>query len=355
MKTKILFARVGWMTNYSGPQPDDPRPVDGGAYNDQRRSGSELFNFARIEERGSKDTLYGFVSPPKRGKHQINLRRIDAGSNGDSLAGVMVIFVAHQKIVGWYRNATVLRTWDEDPTGKRVWTQRGQPLSALYNLHVSAGSAVLLPTAVREHEIPSGRNGFGQANVRYAYNASLELALFSWMQKAIEYVNGYAGENLLTNPTANIEAKVTEELEKSAGFQSNPAIRKAVEDHAMKRVEQHYRRRLYSVRNTSKTNPYDLCCEKKVGRDRIYVEVKGTQTSGHTISLTHNEVKLARDARKKVDLCVVHSIKITGDQKPQASGGVFVRYPNWKPVEHDLKPIQYVCRLNASAKTRVRE
>jgi hypothetical protein len=320
MKTKILFARVGWMTYYAGPQLDDPRPVGGGAYNNQQNSGSELFNFARIKERGSEDALYGFVSPPKNGKHRINLQRIDPGSDGNSLAGVTVIFVARQKIVGWYRNATVRRIWKDDPTGERVWIERGRPWSALYNLHVSFGNAVLLPTAAREHEIPSGRNGFGQANVRYAYNASLEPALFSWMEKAVEYVNGYAGENILTNPTANVETKVADELEKSAGFQSNSAIRKAVEDHAMKRVERYYRRRLYSVWNTSKTKPYDLRCEK-AGRGHIYVEVKGTQTSGHMIPLTHNEVELARDPREKVDLCVVHSIKITGDEKPKASGG----------------------------------
>jgi hypothetical protein len=128
------------------------------------------------------------------------------------------------------------------------------------------------------------------------------------MQKAIEYVNDhYANkspdDNLLANPAANEGAAVVEALEKSAGYQSDPAIRKIVEDHAMKLVEADYRRSRFSVENTSKTEPYDFLCKKD--DKKRYVEVKGTQTAGEMISLTHNEVKIAGDAGSIVDLTAV--------------------------------------------------
>jgi hypothetical protein len=342
---KVLFARIGWMQYYAAPQPSDPRPLGGGSYNEQHR-GSEMFNFKRLETRGTGEILYGFVAAPNSGGGRLNLRRIDPASNGDSLAGVLVVFVASQKIVGWYRNATVLRELGNDSSGQRLKSEGGRTWPARYNLKAVAGEAVLLPLKSRTHPIPRGKSGLGQANVRYAYSASLKPDLPDWMQNAIEYVNDYEGENLLTNPIADIGIKVDEDLEKSAGYQSDPAIRKAVEDHAMMIVEQEYRRN-YSVRNTSKGNPYDLLCEKD--GEGVYVEVKGTQTTGGMVSLTYNEVRLAGDARRTVDLCVVHSIKVSSGNQPKTSGGVLVVYPDWNPDEHELKPVHYVCKLKPQA------
>jgi hypothetical protein len=350
MQTRVLFARIGWMTYYAGIQPDDPRPIGGGAYNKKDR-GSELFNFKRIKDLDNKEVLYGFVSPPAIGKNRLNLERIDPACVGDELDKVTVIFVSDQKIIGWYRNATLLRDWRDDPTGERVWTEKrkGQQHSALYNMKTRVRDAVLLPKSLRDYEIPSGKNGIGQANVRYTYDFSCKLDLRPWMRKAIEhvrdhYANNSPDDNLLTNPAANEGAAVAEALEKAAGYQSDPAIRKVVEDHAMKLVEADYRRSRFSVENTSKIKSYDFLC-KKENRER-YVEVKGTQTSDQIVSLTYNEVKIARDAGIVVDLCVVHSIKVIGSKKPRAEGGILIKYPNWQPREHELREVQFTCRLN---------
>ncbi|MEP7365392.1 MAG: DUF3883 domain-containing protein [Acidobacteriota bacterium] len=335
------------MKYFAGAQRDDPRPVRGGAYNEQHL-GSELFNFKSINERNAGDVLYGFVSPPERGGYRLNLKRISPTCSGDQLAGVTVIFVARQRIIGWYPNATVFRAWSDDPTRKREWKERGRVRSALYNIKASVQGAVLLPSKLRTQEIPSGKNGFGQANVRYAYTAAFKLNRPNWMREAITYVSDHyancdADANLLLNPAAETGDTVAEALEQAAGFPSDALIRKVIEDHAMARVEREYRRDGYSVQNKSLTSSYDFLCEK--GGRKVYVEVKGTQTCGGTVSLTHNEVEIARDARKPVDLCVVHSITITGRSKPRATGGTLVKYPNWDPRQHKLKPIHYLCKL----------
>src|ERR1700687_1510997 len=52
---RVLFARVGWMTHYSGPQTGDEKPIGGGE-NNKKNIGHEVFNFADFGGR-----LYGFV------------------------------------------------------------------------------------------------------------------------------------------------------------------------------------------------------------------------------------------------------------------------------------------------------
>jgi len=99
------------------------RLVGGGSWNEDEQ-GSELYNFKPIHR-----ALYGFV----RSGHQglLALSRIDdrVTDRQSELRGVTVIFVAtdrraapdagRQRIVGWYRNATVYRASKDDPTGVR--------------------------------------------------------------------------------------------------------------------------------------------------------------------------------------------------------------------------------------------
>ena len=41
---RLLFARLGWMKYYFGPQKADERPIGGGKYNKQK-IGFEVYNF----------------------------------------------------------------------------------------------------------------------------------------------------------------------------------------------------------------------------------------------------------------------------------------------------------------------
>ncbi len=65
---RVLFARVGWMTYYAGPQIGDEKPKGGGSYT-KEKVGHEVFNFADF---GGQ--MYGFVQAKNR---RINLERID--------------------------------------------------------------------------------------------------------------------------------------------------------------------------------------------------------------------------------------------------------------------------------------
>ena len=59
------------------------------------------------------------------------------------------------------------------------------------------------------------------------------------MNKAIQYVLTYDKTNLLTAPHAevNSEEAATAAQEQADGFQSDPRIRKAIEQHAMKEAQ----------------------------------------------------------------------------------------------------------------------
>jgi hypothetical protein len=99
---RMLFARVGWMTYYAGPQSGDEKPIGGGE-NNKKSIGHEVFNFTNFAGR-----LYGFV---RAAEGRLKLERIDpAAGNKDRLEDVLVIFVAKQKVIGWYAAATVHRT-----------------------------------------------------------------------------------------------------------------------------------------------------------------------------------------------------------------------------------------------------
>jgi hypothetical protein len=350
----VIFARIGWMRYYSGSQSDDERPIGGGSYNTIGR-GSEICNFKVIA--GKK--LYGFFSPPGRDATRRNgitkLERVAPGFKGGELADVTVIFVAsnkttgnsstrQQRVVGWYQNAKLQRVWQDDPTGER-WTvgSTGKKERALYNVVADLKNAVLLPTILREHPIPRGKGGMGQANVRYLCDEDGQVSVLPWMKKAIDYVETYNGENLLTNPLAETMGAAESELEIAAGYESNRLIRKAVEERAMEVTKKYYRRCGYAVEDKSRTESYDFLCGKDGARLRV--EVKGTRTDGAIILLTANEVELAQSGRGKTELCVVHSISVSNAKTPKATGGKLVRYENWNPHSHELRPVQYVCQL----------
>jgi hypothetical protein len=55
--TRVLFARIGWMRWYRGPQQDDEKPIGGGEYNRQS-VGHEAFNFLPLDVK-----MLGYFQP----------------------------------------------------------------------------------------------------------------------------------------------------------------------------------------------------------------------------------------------------------------------------------------------------
>jgi hypothetical protein len=334
----ILFARVGWMTYYNGPnQVGDDRPQGGGSYT-EKNIGNEAFNFKDVGGH-----LYGYFQPQVPAS-SIALERIQPGCSAPSVAGVTVVFISThpeeggQRIAGWYKNATVFRHPQEDEGSERMGFQ--------YFLKTKVSDAALLPTENRLQLKLSGKGGFGTANIRYLYDGDKPLVL-PWAKESLEFINSYDGGNLLENHVLEsskaIQGLVEATISNAAGFESNPRIRKAVEYRAMKIAIEHFEKK-WSVTDVHKNHSYDLHC--KSGVNELFVEVKGTRGRGESVFLTRNEVKLARKQSAKCVLAVVDSIKVSGTKKrPRATGGTLRLIPNWNPDKHELEEVGYVCTL----------
>jgi hypothetical protein len=318
---RVLFARVGWMTYYAGPQTGDEKPIGGGG-NNRKNVGHEIFNF---KDFGGK--LYGFVRAADR---RINLERIDPTNKEDSLSDVLVVFVAKQRIVGWYRAATVHQTEVRFPSDvsneirKRLKQAKTKNFKLeRHSFECPINDAVLLPTHERTHEIPGAiTGGFGQYNVCYPYQNSGKRKAAPWINEAVSYVLSYDKENLLKNPNADNESEeaATMSQEQAAGFQSDPAIRRAVEKFAMAKARSTLVARGYkNLRDTSKSKPYDYTCDRR--EKNFFVEVKGTQTIGKTLILTRGEVKHVTSHADQCILVLVHSVNVSSNGRIQVSKG----------------------------------
>jgi hypothetical protein len=345
--TLVLFARVGWMRLYKGPQVDDEKPIGGGKYN-QTALGNEAFNFLPHD-----GELLGYFQPKlapssirKAHPSHIALERIQKGFTGSELKNVLTIFVATdpalgaQRIVGWFRNSTVYRLEQKSTLRERQ--------SFSYFIKAAEMDAVLVPAERRDFIVPGGKGAFGQANVCYPLDASGEpKEQADWIAEALDYVKSYALENAAQDPEsetdADIAGTISGTLEHAAGFQSNPRIRRVIEVYAMEWACRHLVKLKYSPKDTHKNKPYDFVCE--IDGKEVYVEVKGMQDSGESISLTPREVEHAQ-THKTSALFIVHSVKVKGKRKPVVSGGKAVfRYP-WDITKGTLKPRGFVLTIN---------
>jgi hypothetical protein len=342
MPTRVLFARVGWMTYYAGPQKGDERPKGGGGHN-EKNIGHEVFNFAKFGGR-----LYGWV---RAKKGRVNLARIDPDvAAAEKLDDVLVIFVARQHIIGWYRDATVYAsTRPNFPASVTMEMLRRLKQSGTkgfevggYRFEAAVENATLPPTYERKYDIPGNvKGGFGQSNVCYLYLNSGKSKSSGWMKNAIEYVMNYDGVNLLNDPYAEVtsEEAATAAQEQAAGFQSDPQIRKTVEQHAMKEAQKALEKQGYSqFINTSATKPYDFTCRRQ-GKS-FFVEVKGTQTPGDSVILTKNEVKHVKSNPDNCILVIVHSVEMTA--RKTATAGIPDVTEKWDLAHGELTATQYL-------------
>jgi hypothetical protein len=321
------------MTFYAGAR--DERPVGGGSYN-KKNVGSELFNFKPVGK-----YLYGYVKGGS-GQRALNLKRIDPMTTTDSLKHVTVIFVARdpgrrgQSVIGWYQDATVFGAVRIHPLKtdlkKRVYCC----------LQGEVAKACLLPTSWRNREVPIGKGGMGQSNVCYAGVGRTA----SWMKSVLKYVHAYGGPNLLREkdkPEQADQSELVESvIETAAGFESNPKIRRAIEDWAMQSAREHYRAKKFTTQDILK--PYDLLCIK--GKETKFVEVKGTRTNGSAVALTKNEVGFLNSHSKSSALFILHSVKLRPGKEPRAYGGDKRLIEPWDSSRGVLTPISYFFKLH---------
>lgn len=342
----MLFARIGWMRWYKGPQVGDEKPIGGGKYN-KDALGHEAYNFLPLNGK-----VLGYfqpqLQPPARQDENpstIALERIKAGFTGKSLSNVLTVFFATdpdeggQRIVGWFPSSTVYRHAQESSLKARECFS--------YYIEAAAADAVLVPEDQRDFILPGGKGGAGTANICYALEQDGEPKQHSaWIPDVLDYINSYALENVVQDPSSQADAgianTIAETLENAAGFQSNPRIRRAIENYAMAWAERHLSRLKYAPRDTHKNKPYDFICT--IDKAEVFVEVKGMQDDGRTISLTPREVEHAQK-NPNFALIIVHSVKVQGKRKPVVSGGELLFIHPWDIRQGVLKPRGFVLTL----------
>ncbi len=334
------------MRRYKGQQADDEKPIGGGSYT-KNAVGDELFNFLRVGDR-----LYGDFTPQMQPREKwelhpatIKLERIEPDFNEKALKDVLVVFIARhpkvggQRIVGWYREAIVHR-YRQESTAK---ARNRIP----YFVETAAGNETLVPESRRSFVIRGGKNGIGTANICYALDSAGNRKKYAeWMESALEYVSGYAQEDAAEQPESETDPEIAEivesTIERSAGFQSNPRIRQAIEQYAMDWALRRLHQLQLNPVDVHKTESYDFLC-KTAG---VYVEVKGTQDSGKSISLTPLEVKHAQQHQNSA-LFIVHSVRVKGKKNPIISGGSEIFLRPWDISHGTLEPRGYIFGLPA--------
>ncbi|WP_412516468.1 DUF3883 domain-containing protein [Actinomadura madurae] len=122
-----------------------------------------------------------------------------------------------------------------------------------------------------------------------------------------------------------------------AGYVADPILRKAIEEHAVRRARDLYPE--HDITDVGAICSYDLLAVK--GDEERHIEVKGSTGTAETVELTTNEVTHARSAL--TDLVVVDQITWLrqSDGSIHTSGGRCRHWTAWKPNEHDLQPTRY--------------
>ena len=136
-------------------------------------------------------------------------------------------------------------------------------------------------------------------------------------------------------------ARLAGRRDRGQRFATNPELRKAIEDHAMKMATEHFLLEGWEVENVSRYESFDLRCLKD-GQEK-HVEVKGTTSDGSQVMLTYNEVEHARQFHQVV-LFIVAGIEHASRAKaklPEVQGGLVTLYDPWNLVDEALRPISF--------------
>ncbi|MDL4817733.1 DUF3883 domain-containing protein [Actinomadura opuntiae] len=144
-------------------------------------------------------------------------------------------------------------------------------------------------------------------------------------------------------PAASTSRRVLARLRRprsrtGAGYLADPALRKAIEEHAVRRARDLYPD--HDITDVGAICSYDLRAVK--GDEEIHIEVKGSTGTADAVELTINEVTHARTTAR-TDLVVVDQItwQRQSDGTIQTSGGRCRHWTTWQPDEMDLRPTRY--------------
>ncbi|WP_277657272.1 protein NO VEIN domain-containing protein [Seleniivibrio woodruffii] len=342
---RVLFARVGYMVYYQGSIPGDEKPIKGGKYN-KDDIGHEIYNFKEID-----GCCYGYFQPNMQEPYSINLKRIDSSADGDEIDDVLVIWFASnpqglgQVIIGWYNKATVFRH-KQNPKSLK------ERDNCAYYIKTKKENAVLLPLNKRTYyignRVSSTKSGNpGQSNTFYILDGNgderISMPKFSWLVKAIKYVNEYSGITIDgLDDVLQDRALTAGHITSGQGFANSIVNRLTIEEYSMSICKEYYEKHGYDVQDVSKTQSFDFYISNKT--ESFFVEVKGTQSLAEQVIFTYNEVELHKNNTDRMILFIVHSIKLE-NKKVKHNKKNIVEIKPWKIDTTKLKPISYMYKF----------
>ena len=125
------------------------------------------------------------------------------------------------------------------------------------------------------------------------------------------------------------------------GFGGSAAENKAIERRAVDLAIKYFEStgEWETIKDTGATESYDLFLSSK--SKKLYVEVKGTQSSGEKVLLTKNEVSVQKEFYPNNALVLVFGIKLIKGDAPIAEGGTLKVISPWELIDADLTPMAF--------------
>ena len=200
----IIFVRIADMKYYRGVTDDDS-PYNGGSYVRETGQAHECYNFDPVpwgEPEYGK--CLGYVAVVDKQLHIEKITGCELMKNEKMIEGVYVVFVSKapgsgsMRVVGFYKNATVYR----DIQNNKFSTGYVQ----YYRFKAEEENCVLLPYMERHRGgkwfVPASSSrynefGFGRSNVWYAGSKGASEKEIAYVNRMIESIESYQGENLI--------------------------------------------------------------------------------------------------------------------------------------------------------------
>lgn len=286
MTERLIFLNIAWMKNYKGITQDD-KPVGGGSFVASHKFGHEIFNFKPYN-----GYCYGYAQP--RGdtidikRIEMNIKRIGADKEDESIDNVFAIWVSRSRIIGWYKNATVFRKHQLAPPGSGRFYKDAE---IGYFVKAKESDCRLLLVDERTFLIPRRKKGWmGQANIWYADQPQNS----RFRQDVLDFIK----------EGKNPQIKRNGRLPKGGAWQPDPFKRQKVEKIAVNEIINYYRKNGYIVDSREKDNlGWDL--EASIGSKILRLEVKGLSGEDILMDFTPREYQRMKEYKDDYRICVV--------------------------------------------------
>lgn len=273
---KILLCRIAWMKRYEGRANIDI-PRSGAKWIRINKTGEEIYNFKNV---GNK--VYAYF--PNITNTEIS--NLGAKKSDEFVDNVLVVMCAKHpveggiRVVGWYNNAKVYRSWKE---------RNGH----FYHAVVDYKNTNLISEDDRVFRVPET---FGR-------NALYYIAKHSKQKKLLQNLEAYIkrGGKLFFPPE-----KKQQKTGRGFARQLDIDKRLLVEQKAISKAKEYYGLRYgkNSIKSVEKENKgWDL--EVRTGTKLLKIEVKGLSGKELSVELTPNEFKSFRQRSTNYKLFVL--------------------------------------------------